>query len=544
MNFKANKLIFKTLQIIINKLFFNNLILKSRIYDNGWWIKNNLKVLVLGSSFAKCHIIPKVIHKLNPEYKEKEIANFAQSMGGPYEMYITLEKNKKYLKELEYVYIGIDPHIFGEKFYHYMIAEKYLVSYEQWEYLFSKNSKYMENFHPNLKIDSLFPLQFFKDLLKKDYRKNSLYNGYEPRKIFEIKTFEEKKIPEYTFGDLNLFPPSKFCISYLKKIEDLLKRNSKTKIIYFLSPSYDWQVGYEKYCKEYDKQLCKLISKYVNNPNIKGSLYKEVFDLNRFDFSDNRHLSYLGAVKFTKSLFKDIEKTNKNELISLCNYKENLNTNISVNILNSQLLIIKNILHTFIQKKSTLVIYGFNNVSRLLVTIIEEKGLTISICDNNPFLGSLPEFLEDNFILKKKIFHINKIHKHYFDGIIISNISNYKNEKIYLEKLKINKDKILNLDENLLDLSFLQMQINMLFNLFDIIENKFDNITLVGNSILKSFIKERLKEKFLKQSTYLKEENINNPDELYIILDNFEENKKVLTNKYRINIENIIILDL
>lgn len=81
MNFNANKYLFSALQIFTNKLQLYKLTTFSKIYNNGWWIKNEIKILILGSSFAKCHIIPKVIQKINPKYLDNEIVNFAQSMG-------------------------------------------------------------------------------------------------------------------------------------------------------------------------------------------------------------------------------------------------------------------------------------------------------------------------------------------------------------------------------------------------------------------------------------------------------------------------------
>lgn len=544
MNFNVNKNLFIILQRILNKLQLYKLTKFSKIYDNGWWIRNEIKILILGSSFAKCHIIPKVIHKLNPKYADNEIANFAQSMGAPYEMYISLKKNQHYLNKLEYVYIGIDPHILGEKFYHYMHVEKQFTTYEQWNYLFNQNKDYMNKYHKDLKISTLSPILFLKELFIKYYRKNSQYNGFEPRRISEIKVFDEKKIKEYTYGDLDLFPVSEYSIKYLKDIHSFIEINSNAKIIYFLSPSYNWQIGYEKYCKEFDKQLVDLLNKYLGEICIKGSLFKESFELNQFHFSDNRHLGYLGAVKYTKALFSDIDNIKIDKINPLYSYHPNYSFKENIQIFNTYLEKLKEELLNFIENKENIILYGFNNVSRVITAILSDVNLKITISDNNSFLGSLPNFLEDNFITKKPILSINKINEKNYDGIIITNLSNYSNEVSFLNNHNFPKDKIFRFSSKEIDFSYLHMQINLLFNLFDYIEKHFSNITIIGDSVIQVFIKERFK---FCAINCIKNLDINydlDNNSIYIVLSDFKKNKNILRHTLKINYENIVILDL
>lgn len=544
MNFNANKYLFSALQILTNKLQLYKLTTFSKIYNNGWWIKNEIKILILGSSFAKCHIIPKVIQKINPKYLDNEIVNFAQSMGAPYEMYISLKKNKNYLKNLEYVYIGIDPHILGEKFYHYMYIEKQFTSYKQWEYLFNKNKEYMNQYHKNLKISTLSPIYFFKELFIDHYRKNSLYNGYEPRSIFGIKPFNQEKVKEYTYADLSLFPVSKFSIRYLKEIQSFIKKNTHAKIVYFLSPSYDWQVGYEKYCKEFDKQLIDLLNAHLGEICIKGSLFKESFGLNQFHFSDNRHLGYLGAVKYTKALFSDINNIKISKVNPLYSYSFNSYIKNEIQLLNNYLELFKKELLNFIQDKENIILHGFNNVSRIITALLSNENIKITISDNNNFLGSLSSFLQDNFIMKKDIFLFTKLNQKNYDGLIITNISNYKNELLFLNNHHFPENKIFKSSSEKIDFSYLHMQINLFFNLLDYVEKLFLNITIIGDSIMKIFIKERFKEIKVNCLIKIDTKDILDENSIFIILSDFDENENILKNIFKINFENILVLDL
>jgi hypothetical protein len=544
MNFNVNKTIFNILHTISSKLNLYKFTSFSKVYDNGWWIKNDIKILVLGSSFAKCHIIPKVIQKLYPRYNDKEIANFAQSMGAPYEMYISLKKNEQYLKKLEYVYISIDPHILGEKFYHYMILEKQFSTYKQWEYLFNKNKDYMKSYHNQLRITSFSPITFFKDLFIKTYRKSSLYQGYEARRILGIKKFDEKKIKEYTYGDLKLFPVSTFSIRYLKEIQAFIQKNTNAKIIYFLSPSYDWQIGYENNCKEYDQQLINLLNDALGEVCIKGSLYKDSFLLNRFDFSDNRHLAHLGAVKYTKALFSDIANIHESKITPLYSYKLTYQINENTNIFNEYLELLKNDLLEFIADKQNIILYGFNNVSRVITALLSNEDIKLTISDNSPFLGSLSNFLEDNFIFKKSVLSINKVDEKKFDGVIATNFTKHKNDILFLENMKFSKHKIFELSSENIDYDYLHLQINLLFNLFDYIEKNSSNLTIIGNSIILTLVKERFKGIKITYMDVLNKKNNLDKNSIFIILNNFNNNKSILIDNFAIDFENIIYLDL
>ncbi|MFW3345773.1 hypothetical protein [Aliarcobacter butzleri] len=545
MIFYINKIVFEILRNIINKLKLYKLVYFSKIYNNGWWIKRDIKVMILGSSFAKSNIIPKVISKLYPKYRNEEIVNLGQSMGAPFEMYISLIKIKKYIKNLEYAYIGIDPHILGEKFYHYMLVEKQFVTYEQWNYLFNKNGKYMDAYHSNLKVSSFSPIIFFKDFFIKKYRKSEQYFGYEPRRIGKIKKFNKEKIKEYTYGDLKKFPISKFSIKYLKRIQTFIEKNTNAKIIYFLSPSYDWHLGYEEYCKEYDNQLINLLNDNLGQICIKGSLDKDSFELNQFDFSDNRHLNHLGAIKYTRVIFSELENVEKQEIYPLYSYKDKYKISNNINLLNGDLEILNKEIQKFILDKESIILYGFNNVSRIITSLIPNN-IEIIICDSSSFLGSLPSFLEDNFIKKKKIIHINKFNFNINNsGIIVTNLSSYEKEVSFLKNLNLSTSKIFKIKPEIIDCEYLHLQINILFNLFDYIYNNFDYITIVGNSILKSFIIERFREKEITTvDDLLFMQNVVNKDSIYIILNNFNFNKDMLVYKFNINLENVVYIDL
>lgn len=195
---KSGEILFSLLQKFFKVTKLYKIVEITHVYDNGCLLKHKPKILILGSSFANTNIDPNIISQLNPEFEAQDIVNFGQSMGGPYEMYISSKKNIQNLTDLKYVYIGLDPHILGEKFYHYMFVEKLFVSLKQWKYFFQHHSSYMEQYHPNLSINSVSPIKFFFNFIYFSCRKKEKMYGYEPRYHRNVKPYKAETVPLYT----------------------------------------------------------------------------------------------------------------------------------------------------------------------------------------------------------------------------------------------------------------------------------------------------------------------------------------------------------
>ena len=72
-----------------------NLNLYSKLYDDANWVNGHPKVLIMGSSHAKYHIIPSLIVKMNDQYQKNDIVNIGENAATPFEMFIAYNKQKK-----------------------------------------------------------------------------------------------------------------------------------------------------------------------------------------------------------------------------------------------------------------------------------------------------------------------------------------------------------------------------------------------------------------------------------------------------------------
>jgi len=88
-----------------------NLNLLTKLYDDASWVKGEPKVLIMGSSHARYHIIPKEIARLNPHYAMKDIVNIGENAASPFEMYTAYRKQKQKFNHVELVYYTLEPHI-------------------------------------------------------------------------------------------------------------------------------------------------------------------------------------------------------------------------------------------------------------------------------------------------------------------------------------------------------------------------------------------------------------------------------------------------
>jgi hypothetical protein len=544
-----NSIIFTFFQKTIQYLKLYKITLFTSVYDNACWIKNRPKVVILGSSFAMTSIIPKEISRLNPKYKESEIVNFGQSMSGPYEMYITLKKHQNLLSDLEYVYIGIDPHILGEKFYHYMEVEKQFVTLTQWDYMFKNHTSYMKKYHPSIKLDIFSPIKFLMSIFTKVCKKNSSFSGYQPRLHQGIKEFNEKDIASYTFEPLELFPASLFSISYLKKIQNLLSKESDVKIRYLLSPSYNWQDGYEKYCQKYDNQLRSLLQNNLGDIEIVGSLYKEDFLLKKYDFSDNRHLSHAGALKYTNSIFKDLEKEQiKSQVLPLNSYRATYRASENIDSLNHNMALLKKSLDLYLRDKERIILYGFTNLSRCIMSLLENKINNCKICDINHYLRTAPQFLHDDFIAPKEMIHISSLNINAYDSIVVCDFLRFKEQLDTLKKYGVVEKDIFFIDDDSFDTSYFHMQINMLFSIVDYISKSFDTVYIVSESLVLSLVQNLLSKtklvRCLERDTVLESRDLDDSTRSAYLINEDKIIENHLKDRCNIYFENIVTIKL
>jgi hypothetical protein len=210
---------------------FYKLNLLSKLYDNAYWINNKPKVLIMGSSTAKEHIIPQEIHLLNSQYQESEVVNISESSASPYEMYVTYKKNQHKFNHLDVAYITINPHMMSEKFYTYFKYEVILLGLKQINYLKKYHVNFLEKYHKNFKWPYFLPFKLFLNSLNYDGARDPKKVGYKPGLHADFKPTQKNTLRKYICEPLDLFPVSKFSLKYYKKLKDeMAKKWYKTDI--------------------------------------------------------------------------------------------------------------------------------------------------------------------------------------------------------------------------------------------------------------------------------------------------------------------------
>jgi len=270
----------------------------SKLYDNAVWVKGKPKVLIMGSSHARYHIIPSEIAKMNEDYEFQDIVNVGENAASPFEMYTTFMKNRKKFSDVEMIYYTLEPHMLSEKYYPYNKYEKILLSYEQWVYL-EKNHNHKNSY--------FYPFQIFIDSLMFKKPNRAKTNGYSSLQHKEFKPFSKGKVSNTIYKPLSLFPVTHMGMENFKKLKDECDKNG-IKFIFVLTPTYSWQKYYSNEAKKYDDLLVDLLNQRLGQVSVIGSFWPEDFNLTYQDFKDDTHLANSGALKFTKVVFKDISK--------------------------------------------------------------------------------------------------------------------------------------------------------------------------------------------------------------------------------------------
>lgn len=526
---------FYVFQKLFSLLKFHLIARWTSVYNSGCHTTYPPKILILGSSFAKTNIDPYTICHFNPQYVLEDIVNFGQSMGGPYEMYVSVKKNLALLKETEYIYIGLDPHILGEKFYHYMHMEKMMTTPAQWEYLFHNHSNYMQIYHPDLQIRWYSPFLFWKNLFVFKCLKRITFQGYEPRLHSFVKPFDSAVIPEYTYTPIELFPVSHFELVSLQKLKNVLEKKTRAKIRFFLSPSYNWQYGYQL-CNEYDQQLIQLLHFHLGQIEVVGSLYGEDFGLRVYDFYDNRHLAHSGAVKFTSTLFEHINQypAYLSDVKPLTHYRFNYSIPITRSFENN-LKRFKTLLKSFIADKKHVFLYGVRNTSRMILSLFAQDH-HFDMIDSSDCLRSFPEFVTDNFVYPKAIYHISNIPSITAEGLVITNFNEFTTISNKLISIGIVETTLFPQKSFEFDFNYFSLQVNVFYRIAEYLLKHYRTFIFIGESIIIPMLIPLMKGKIQFVSTkkidVITKESIS--DEIAFII--FDLNRYNEIEKYLLNL--------
>ncbi len=277
-----------------------NLNLLTKLYDDASWVNGKPKIVIMGSSHAKYHIIPAEIAKLNHDYELKDIVNIGENAATPFEMYTSFMKNRDKFSKVKTVYYTLEPHMLGEKYYPYNKYESILLNYDQWKYLETNHNK---------KNDYFFPFQTFVQTLEFETTNRSKNNGYSALKHKKFNEFSSGKVSKLIYEPLELFPVSLHGIKYFKKLKEELDKQG-AELILVLTPTYTWQQYYAKEAKIYDDMLINSLNTAIGDSKVIGSFWPEDFALQYKDFKDDTHLAHSGALKFTQEVFYNIKKYN------------------------------------------------------------------------------------------------------------------------------------------------------------------------------------------------------------------------------------------
>jgi len=293
--------------------------LLTKLYDDASWVKGKPKIVIMGSSHSRYHIIPNEIAKLNDNYEIGDIVNIGENAASPFRMYTTFMKNREKFREVETVYYTLEPHMLGEKYYLYNAYEEIFLNYTQWKYL-EKHHKKKNNY--------FYPFQTFIKSLEFDTYNRAKTNGYSALKHKKFNSYSIGKVPKQSYRPLTLFPVSSFGIKYFKKLKEELNKQG-TELIFVLTPTYSWTKYYAKEAKEYDDMLITMLNEALGKVKIIGSFWPEDFDLVYKDFKDDTHMAHSGAVRFTREVFMKIDdhkNIKKEKLLNTYLYRYTMKT--------------------------------------------------------------------------------------------------------------------------------------------------------------------------------------------------------------------------
>jgi len=447
------------------------------LYNYAHWaqkIRKKPKIIFLGSSFAKVHLIPKIVVS-RYALEEGDVMNFGESSAGPFAMFRTYQKNKTIFQKAHTIFIGLDPHILGEKFYPYMLYERQFLSWAQWRYFFTHHQSYMKKYHPDIKYPIIFPFfLFFKSLVFKFPSK--VFFGYEPRIHKTFKCLESTNLKQNVFEPLTMFPPSNWSIMYLKQLKDCFESEGKT-VYFVLSPSYSWGYGYKKECGEYDAILVEKLRIHLGKITLLGSLFGDDFGLEYHHFYDDYHLSHTGAAQFTEQILDSIPYTHPHVIQSLYSYhplRKSVNfTNIDAYLLAVEKL--STLLQKIIKEDETLIFYGFSDFAKILFAsgYIHKKNTII-----DQYTGAYQDVVIKT---PESILNLD------FDRILITAINHETTISSMLkEVMGISKEKVFSFHDTLstsgFDWEYFKVQSNALVQLLKYQLANTQRIVLIGES--------------------------------------------------------------
>lgn len=365
-------LLFKYTALYNLNLFFG-------LYKNKIEKNKDIKILILGSSHGKSHIIPKEIASLTPHYKENEILNLSKVAAGSFETYRTYLANIDSFPNVEKVYISFTPQMYNEKFYLYYPYEKNLLNYRQWRYLFQHHRSYLRKFH-HIRFNYFFvPIVLFIKSLFFVHNSITPFKGYQPRTYqpAKLNRYHENNIRNYICEPLSLFGISEFLVEKLHNLLQTLEHN-KIETYIVISPTYNnFSSLYKDQLYDFDAQLIRSLNNKIPSARVIGSLFDKDFALSRADFYDDTHLSHSGAVKFTRALFHHLSE-HKNIIKNtpfapLYSYRSKEPPTIFDNaVFMMQSTFVLNQIQTLKKEYPSIILYGYSTLCRLILSFFPE----------------------------------------------------------------------------------------------------------------------------------------------------------------------------
>ncbi len=285
-----------------------DLSLKTFLYDNGSWVSESPKILLMGSSRCDHHIIPQIISQ-NNALESHDVANVGMDGATPFEMLITYKKMRvrNKLGNIQICFFVLDPSFFYESGFINRYYEKIFLNLLQWS---AVSSRY-ENFY-------FFPSVIFYNAIFFSPIKNATNQGFRPLPHNDFLHLEKSVPQELTaFDDDELFPFSRFELDSLVELKKLVEEDGGCFVFVF-APVWDASstLSSEKFRRRW-KRLADGIHKEIGPVRVIGSWYKEAYDLAYEDFKDSCHLSLSGSKKFTNAVFSNVEKIAQQQPVSI-----------------------------------------------------------------------------------------------------------------------------------------------------------------------------------------------------------------------------------
>ena len=275
---------------------------------NGYaWINklNNKPInIVSGSSTVRYGLSCKQLNELNQD--SSVYINFAMDARDPIQTYFILKNVNLY--NVKTVYFGLDPWIYGKKYYKHLHQSILYLDFTFFECLL-----YFKE-HDKSAFSKRYKAYF--DYISNSKKGNSLKNEIIPKDFGSI-ALEHTALNFSTLNDIfqtNKYGWSSLQFEYLKKIETLCDEN-KIKLNLFVVPKRSDYSKFHKnnFVKYHEEYLNKMAEISMKSP-IFGKLDLLDSKGDSILFTEAFHLNKAGQVKFTKLFYELTLKPNQTYL--------------------------------------------------------------------------------------------------------------------------------------------------------------------------------------------------------------------------------------